>query len=75
MKREDAVFTIGNLILAVALLPSIFSNDKPSAVTSLLTGAVLASFSCCFTRIGYHWSAWITGASAWLWFILFTQAL
>lgn len=75
MQREDIVFSIGNLILAAALLPSIFSTNKPSAITSLITCAILAAFCCCFIKMKYELTVWITGAASILWFVLFVQAL
>lgn len=75
MNREDLIFTIWNFILALALLPSIFSENKPSAATSLVTGVVLASFSFSFNRINFYWANWVTAGAAGLWFILFAQAL
>jgi hypothetical protein len=41
MSWQDAVLSVGEIIFAIALLPSILSKDKPALATSILNAAVL----------------------------------
>lgn len=38
---QDAVLLVGQIIFAIALLPSIFSKDKPALATSIINFVVL----------------------------------
>jgi len=72
---NDIVFTVGSLLLSVALIPSIISAYKPDARTSFLTGSVLAVFSVNYLTLGLYFSTVSTVLSAVLWYVLMVQEL
>lgn len=41
MSWQDIVLTVGQFVFIIALLPSIFSKDKPAISTSVLNSSVL----------------------------------
>lgn len=75
MQWQDVVLAIGTWIFALALLPSLFSKNKPSKWTSLMTAVPLSSFVVCYFTLGL----WITGisisVSSLLWWVLFYQGV
>ncbi len=42
MSWQDIILTIGQVIFVIALLPSIFSKNKPALSTSVMNAVVLA---------------------------------
>ena len=73
MVWQDWVLTIGQFLFTFALVPSVFSQDKPALTTSLLTGGVLAVFAIVFATL-YLWLAAISTLVASLtWFLLAYQ--
>lgn len=72
---QDIVFTVGNLIFAAALFPSIISKDKPSLYTSVPTGIVLFSFFIAFYTLSLTYSAILTLINSILWSILAVQKM
>ena len=56
MAWQDYILTIGTILFIIALIPSIFSKDKPALATSLLTGSVLAIFAFVYATL----SLWLT---------------
>lgn len=73
MDIHDAIFAIGSLVFFLALLPSIFSPDKPNALTSFVTSIVLFVFAFAYYDLGFEYAGTITGLTAILWAILFRQ--
>lgn len=73
MHWQDIVFSIGQWIFIVALIPSVLSKDKPALSSSLLTGTVLAVFAVTYLSL----SLWFSGATTILvsgmWFTLAIQ--
>lgn len=73
MEWQDFVISAGQIVLFLALIPSVLSKDKPAFSTSLLTGSVLAVFAFTFVTL----SMWFSGLSAGLvsvtWFLLAGQ--
>ena len=57
----------------IALLPSIFSKDKPAIATSLITGTVLTIFAFTFATLSLWLSAVSTMFVSIVWFILAFQ--
>lgn len=45
MTIQDLIFACGGLIFAIALLPSIRSNQKPALSTCIMSSLILAAFS------------------------------
>lgn len=70
---QDIVLGAGSLILAAALLPSIFSKHKPALWTSVLTGAVLTTFAVTYSSLRLWYAATTTLLTALLWFTLAVQ--
>lgn len=67
---QDWVLTIGNAILLLAMLPTVWKNAVVPLSTSIPTAISLAAFCVCYLSLGL-WSASIaSGISAGLWFIL-----
>ena len=72
---QDVVITIGQMLLFLALLPSIYSKHKPNKHTSLLTGSILAVFSFTFWTLGLYYGAFTSALVALAWFVLFIQKI
>jgi len=72
---QDIVLALGNLVFAVALLPSIFSRDKPALTTSLLTASMLTIFVATFSSLDLWLSALGVSVGAVGWWVLFVQKL
>ena len=68
MQWQDWVFTTGQIIFVIALIPTIKGKGKPAFSTSLTTGLILLAFA--FTQYTLElWFSSITAtmtAAAWL---------
>lgn len=51
MTWQEIVLAVGQVVFIIALLPSIFSKDKPEIWTSILTGTVALSISITYTTL------------------------
>ena len=75
MKWQDAVFALGEIVFMIGLIPSLISEDKPSAITSVMTGVML----CGFLTVHASYKLWIAftlcAVTAGLWFVLAGQVL
>ena len=56
MSWQDILLSVGQFVFAVALLPSVFSKDKPALLTSCTTAAVLIIFAFVYSTLQL-WSA------------------
>lgn len=76
MSWQNILFTGGNIIFIIALLPTVFGkNDKPAVTTSLITGATLLAYTIAFMSLQF-WSAGIMAlVLAILWITLLIQKL
>jgi len=70
---QDITLSVGNFILAAALLPSVFGKNKPSVWTSLTTGCILFSFFIAFMSMHLIASAAAVGTCSVLWLLLWAQ--
>lgn len=70
---QDILILVGSFILTIALLPSIFSSNKPARSTCAISGTVLASYVVAFATLGLSLSAVGTGLCSLAWFILLIQ--
>ena len=70
---QDVIFSIGSVIFAIALLPSVFSNDKPALATSVMTGTVLVIFTITYATLGLWSTAIINGMVSTIWWVLAWQ--
>ncbi len=75
MKWQDVVFSIGEIVFLISLFPSLLSDQKPAALTSLATGLTL----CAFLPVHASYKLWmafgLTFVTAILWFILAAQVI
>lgn len=72
---QDLIIMVGSALFSVALLPSVFSKNKPSWWTSLLTATVLGAFVWCYATLGLTYAAASTSATCALWTVLLYQKL
>lgn len=75
MLWQDWVLTGGLIIFAFALLPSLFSKDKPALSTSLMTGITLSVFSFVYLTLSLWISAITTIITGVLWLTLAVQKI
>ncbi len=73
MNWQDIVFTIGQLIFVIALIPSIRSKDKPAFISSAITAVILVGFGITYTSLGLWGSAIFAFLNATAWAILAFQ--
>ena len=72
---QDWVMSIGQWLFIIALLPTIFSSNKPPLLTSILTAIVLSSFVVALSSLGLIISAISTGLTCVCWIIIAVQTL
>ena len=73
---QDLVFSIGGLLFAFALIPSIIDKwGKPSLTTSLMTAVVLSVYVPAMYTLGLYWSTFCTALTASAWWTLFFQRI
>ncbi len=72
---QDWVLAIGQIFFFLALLPSVFSNDKPSKYSSAPTALVLFLFSYTFYTLDLAWGASTSFLVGVIWTVLFFQKL
>ncbi len=72
---QDVVLTVGNTLFLIALIPSIFSEFKPSKWTSLLTAATLTVFTFTYYTLDLVYATSMVGLTAVAWWILFFQRI
>jgi hypothetical protein len=70
---QEIVLTLGSLIFIIALLPSIYEDNKPAASTSIITGVVLVAFSIVYITLDLVYPAITSLFTAVMWFILLVQ--
>jgi hypothetical protein len=70
---QDIIFTLGSIVFAVALLPSIRGKDKPHPATSLMTGGVLFIFALTYLSLELWFSASATMVTSTMWITLLIQ--
>jgi len=73
MKWQEIVLTIGQIVFIVALLPSVFSKDKPEIWTSILTGLVAYSICATYFTLSLPLAAISAGGNGIFWSILAVQ--
>lgn len=73
MQWQDLIFTIGQLIFIVSLLPSILSKDKPAFATSIITATVLYIFALVDITLSLYLTSIAVAATGVGWSILAYQ--
>ena len=51
MHWQETILAIGQVVFIIALLPSVFSSDKPEIWTSLITGSVALSIAITYATM------------------------
>ena len=51
MHWQQTVLALGQVVFIIALLPSVFSRDKPEIWTSIITGSVALSIAVTYTTM------------------------
>lgn len=67
------VFTLGSLIFAGALVPSVLSEDKPAFASSIITAVVLAVYAVTFWTMTLWFSMAAISVTCVLWTTLAVQ--
>lgn len=75
MILQDFILASGAIIFCLALLPTIFTHDKPSLFTSIPTLLVLYAFSLTYLSLDLKFACGTTFISATLWDIIAIQKL
>lgn len=70
---NDLIFTVGSLVFFIALLPSIFSDNKPDKKTSITTAAILYLFCLNYLWLDLYFSAVVGFITASGWLTLYIQ--
>jgi hypothetical protein len=70
---QDAVLTIGSILFALALIPSVRGEAKPAVSTSAMTAATLYVFAAVDLTLGLTFTALTTAVTATMWAILLGQ--
>jgi len=70
---QDIVISVGQWIFIIALMPSIFSQNKPDVKTSLITAIVLTVFGFTFLTLNLIIGGLSGLGTAFCWWILFVQ--
>ncbi len=73
MEWQDFIISGGQWIMTLALVPSIFSADKPALSTSLLTGTIIVAFGIAYASLDLWSSTVSSSVCALAWFILALQ--
>lgn len=73
MHWQETVLTLGQIIFIAALLPSIFSKDKPEIWTSIVTGLVALSISITYLTLHIPFAAVSAFFNFVAWSVLATQ--
>lgn len=70
---QDFVLTAGSVVFMVSLFPSVFGKDKPSVLTSLPTGIILAFYVFIYASLALWVTAALTVVMSILWLTLAYQ--
>jgi hypothetical protein len=75
MHWQDFALASGNIVFAIGLLWSIFTPNKPHAVTSLITTIWLTLFTVSYATLGLTFAAIGAASNVLLWVVLFVQVV
>lgn len=71
----DALFGIGSVCFALALVPAVIRRQPPPTLTCALTAFWLWVFVGCYQGLGYTFSVISGSVTAALWTVLWAQRL
>ena len=72
---QDYLFLVGGIVFIAALLPSLFSKDKPSWLTSITTSFFLFGYSIAFLTLDLKFAGITTAITAMIWGVMFVQKI
>lgn len=70
---QDYIFSVAGIFFTIALLPSLFSVDKPAITTSIMNGCILIAIIATYISLSLWLSALITVSTCLIWFTLAWQ--
>ena len=73
MKWQDKVFSVGEIVFLTGLIPSLLSDQKPAAATSLATAFMLYAFLFVHASYGLWVTFTLTAVTATIWLALGIQ--
>ena len=73
MQWQDWIFTLGQAIFVIALIPTIKGKSKPALSTSLATGAILITFALSYFSLQLWFSTIASIVISGAWFLLAYQ--
>jgi len=73
MQLQDWVFSVGQIIFLIALIPTLKGKDKPALTTSVVTSIILAIFAITYFTLDLWFSAVASVAMTAAWAILAFQ--
>jgi hypothetical protein len=71
---NDLIFTAGSFVFLIALMPSIFTENKPNTKTSLTTSIILFVFTYNYIDLNLYFSAAVGFLTGVAWLVLYFQA-
>jgi hypothetical protein len=75
LRWQDGVFSIGQLVFLMGLMPSVLGSDKPAAFTSITTAVMLCAFLVVYASYRL-WATFIfTAVTISVWFLLAAQVI
>jgi hypothetical protein len=57
MHWQDWIFSLGQIIFLIALVPTLKGKSKPELLTSIVTSAILVIFALTYFSLGLWFSA------------------
>ena len=72
---QDWVIAVGSFLFFVALLPSVFSENKPDVWTSGMTSLNLTAFTVIYYSLGLRFGTITTALATLAWYVLWYQKL
>ena len=72
---QDHGIGVVSIVLALALLPTVWSAHKPALSTSILTGGAMVCLAGIFLTLEYWSSSATAGLTAVLWLVILAQTV
>ena len=73
MKWQDKVFSVGEIVFLTGLIPSLLTDQKPAATTSIATAIMLYAFLFVHASYGLWVTFTLTAFTATVWLALGVQ--
>lgn len=75
MPWQDLVIALANLVMAIAVLPSLVSADKPATKTAILMIAAIIALIVSLASLGLWLSTLFVAINGLLWALLLVQCV